>query len=60
MLYEILCLVISALGVYGLYALLRRFLPPVDGTGLSFSDGVHVRLGFSELEIEAVLARPAS
>lgn len=56
MLYEIVCLVIAALGAYGLYDLLSRCL--FGGrcvSPLSTSLGIHIPLGFSEEEVEEAL-----
>lgn len=55
MLYELLCLVIAAFAVYGLFTFLRRHLLRRPWEGLPFSDGVHVRLGYSDGELEEAL-----
>ncbi|MBO7293474.1 MAG: hypothetical protein J6V07_06035 [Clostridia bacterium] len=56
MLYEIVCLVIAALGAYGLYALLSRCLGGADSTAvLPTSVGIHILPGFSEEEVEVAL-----
>ncbi len=55
MLYELLCLVISVFAVYGLFTFFRRHLFKNPWEGLSFSDGIHVRLGYSDGELEEAL-----
>lgn len=59
MLYELLCLLIAALGAYGLYTLLVRFLSldsfGARGTAFPLSLGIHVNLGFSYEELEEAL-----
>ena len=56
MFYEIVCLLIAALGAYGLYVLLSRSLDRGDSARpLPTSLGIHVSPGFSEEEIEGAL-----
>lgn len=55
MLYDIVCLVIAALGAYGLYALLSRLLGDSSADTLPTSIGVHVFPGVAEEEVENAL-----
>ncbi len=54
--YEIICLLIAALGAYGLYTLiLRLFSSSSEGSTLDISSGIHLRPGYSDEEVEQAL-----
>ena len=56
MLYEIVCLIIAALGAYGLYVLLSRLIGGGHSAAtLPTSLGIHISPGFSEEEVEVAL-----
>ncbi|MBQ2719067.1 MAG: hypothetical protein IJF73_03260 [Clostridia bacterium] len=57
MLYELLWLLTAVLAVYGLYALFSRHFSEELPGELPLSEGIHVRLGFSEEELEEALER---
>ena len=55
MFLELLLLILSAFGVYGIYAWLCRFSLWDESLSPRISEGIHVRLGFCESEIEEAL-----
>ena len=55
MLFDLLSLILSAFGVYFIYACLLKRISPGEDPTPSVSEGVHVRLGFCESEIEEAL-----
>ncbi len=55
MFLELILLILSALGIYSIYTWLFRCLFGKPSPTLRISEGIHVRLGFCEIEIEEAL-----